>query len=136
MGLIDSTRAVTVWSTLAMLAFIERALFDFRYVFPDELPGDPLSVGGAAGVYLLFVAAWIWALLAARAGGRGGLRTLIVLPFVTLIGLGVGTLTAFCPSPCETAWPLGELSNWVGLVVGIIAIVSATLALRRPVSEG
>jgi hypothetical protein len=135
MGWIASTRAVTVWSTLAMLAFIERALFDFRYVFPEELPDDPLSVAGATAVYLLFVAAWTWGLLAAQGGSRAALRMLIVLPLITLVGLGLGTLTAFCPSPCETAWPFGELSNWAGLVLGLVAVVSAALALLRPAGE-
>lgn len=135
MGWITSMRSVTVWSTLGMLAFVERALFDFRYVYPEQIPDDALSVGGAAALYVLFVAAWTWGIIAARSGSRAALRTLVLLPLITLVGLGVGTLTTFCPSPCETAWPLGELSNWLGLGLGLVAVASSALALRRPPPE-
>lgn len=56
---------------------------------------------------------------------RGGAIALIVLAGLLLVALGISTLLAFCPSPCQTAWPLMEGSNWAGLAIGLLAMLGA-----------
>lgn len=100
----------------ALLAFIERAFLDWRFVFGEFVPDE--QVGTTASAMALYVAVagiWLWALFAANPGSRAGLTTLLVLALLFLAGLGIGTLVSFCPPRCQTAWPLGELSNWAGL---------------------
>jgi len=44
--------------------------------------------------------------------------------------LGRAFLDWRCPSPCQTAWPLMKASNWIGLVVGLVAAGVLTVQLR------
>lgn len=46
-----------------------------------------------------------------------------------LVSLGVATLVSFCPSPCQTAWPLMETSNWGGLAIGVLAWIAGQARL-------
>ena len=58
------------------------------------------------------------------------------LAVVMLVGGGLATLVSFCPSPCQTAWPLMEASNWIGLVVGILAAGMLVVQLRGAPRKG
>jgi hypothetical protein len=49
-----------------------------------------------------------------------------------LFGITVGTLVAYCTSPCLTAWPLIEIANWTTLVTGLIAAVAVGLRQWGP----
>ena len=133
MNWIASRRGVTVLSALAFLAFMERALLDWRFVYGEFVKETDLATTVLAiAFYLLVSAAWLWGLMAAARGSRNGLWTLLALSLLLLVGLGVATPVSFCPSPCQTAWPLMEVSNWAGLVVGLLAALSAWLRLRQP----
>lgn len=44
-----------------------------------------------------------------------------------LVLFGLATVISFCPSPCQTAWPVGEIAIWSNLLVGI----SATVVVAR-----
>lgn len=130
---LTSRRGVTVLGSLAFLGFIERMMLDFRFVFSEFIPDSDIgTMALTMAFYVLASAAWLWALFAAAADRRRGLWTLVGLATLMLVGLGVGTLVSFCPSPCETAWPLGEVSNWIGLVVGVAAVAAVGLRLRQP----
>jgi hypothetical protein len=50
--------------------------------------------------------------------GEFGLDVSIV--FFLLI-IAIGTLVSYCPSPCRTGWPLGEILIWLSLVFGVLA---------------
>ena len=124
---------MTVLSALAFLAFMERALLDWRFVYGEFVKETDLATTVLAiAFYLPVSAAWLWGLMAAARGSRNGLWTLLALSLLLLVGLGVATPVSFCPSPCQTAWPLMEVSNWAGLVVGLLAALSAWLRLRQP----
>src|SRR3990170_6814124 len=120
-------------SAVAFLAFIERAFLDWRFVFAEFVPDTDIATTALAmGFYVAVSGTWLWALAAAARGGRGGIVALLVLSLLLLVGLGIGTLVSFCPSVCQTAWPLGELSNWAGLVIGLLAAAATGLQLRGP----
>jgi hypothetical protein len=128
---ISSSRAALAVSVVAYLAFLERAFLDWRFVY-DEVMSDT-DVGTAIAALTFYVALagiWLWALMAAGRGSRAALVTLLGLALVLLVGLGAATFVSFCPSPCQTAWPLMEVSNWIGLVVGLVASGVLIVQLR------
>lgn len=130
---IGSRRGAILLSAVAFLAFLERAFLDWRFVFAEFVPEEDIGTTAAAMAFYVAVAgAWLWGLSSAGRGSRGGWVALLVLSLVFLIGGGIATLVSFCPSPCQTAWPVGELSNWVGLAVGLLAALALWLQLRRP----
>jgi pyruvate/2-oxoacid:ferredoxin oxidoreductase beta subunit len=73
---------------------------------------------------------WLWGLLAATRGSRRGLIIALGFDLLLWLGIAVGTLLAYCPSPCDTAWPLMEIANWANLLFGLLAAVAAGLHLR------
>lgn len=129
--MVTSLRAPVAVSVVAYLVFLERAFLDWRFVY-DEFMSDT-DVGTASATlafYLVMAGIWLWALMAAARGSRRALVALLGLALLLLVGLGIGTLVSFCPSPCQTAWPLMEASNWIGLFVGLIASGVVILQLR------
>ncbi len=64
-------------------------------------------------------------------GGRRGIVALLGFDLFFLIVIAVGTLVAYCPSPCRTAWPLGEIANWSSLAIGLLAAIALGLQFRR-----
>lgn len=51
--------------------------------------------------YLVVLGAWLWALLVAARGSRSAQVAVLAFTVVLPIGLGVGTLVSFCPSPAR-----------------------------------
>lgn len=124
--LLRSLDRTTALVAVAYVIFVIRAFVDWRYVFPEFSPG--LGVEAAAMVfYFAVLGAWLWALLVAARGSRPARAAALAFTVVMSVGLGVGTLVSFCPSPCQTAWPLGETANWLTLISGL----AASLALGR-----
>jgi hypothetical protein len=123
--------AITL-SVIALLTFLGRTLIDFRYValeFEQMEHILPVTLPYTLFALLLF-GGWLWALLAAVQGSRGGLiATLVYNLFVALLG-GLASFLFLCPSPCSTGWPLAEIVLWANLIVGSIAAVAMTLQLR------
>jgi len=78
---------------------------------------------------------WIWGLLSAAQGSRRGLITVLVFDLFFFLAIAVGTVLSYCPSPCQTAWPIGEITIWASVVFGLIAPVATWLALRRTNDE-
>ena len=82
---------------------------------PDLLP---ITVG-----MLVFYGGWLWALISAARGNRKGLIATLVYNVLLLL-FGVSTFTTLCPSPCDTAWPLGELLMWSNVIIGMLAMLT------------
>jgi hypothetical protein len=122
-----SWRLFGLFSGLAIVAFLERAFLDWRYVYVDLTP-DVATTGLALATYVLLVGAWLWALAGVARRSRRGVIAVVCLTAVLLVAMSIGTMSAFCPSPCSTAWPLMEASNWFGLVVGFV-VCAAGVAL-------
>lgn len=127
-----SWRPFSLFSWLAFVAFLERAFLDWRYVYVD-LTSDVATTGLTLAVYVLLVGAWLWALAGVARRRRRGVIAVVCLTAVLLVAMSIATASAFCPSPCSTAWPLMEASNWFGLVVGLVvgAAAVALLAAER-----
>jgi hypothetical protein len=117
--------AITL-SAVALVVFIARSLLDFQFVMPEFFSATG-QVAMWIVIYMAFFGGWLWGLLAAVRGSRRGLIAALVFTLLLPVGGGIGTLVAFCPSPCPTAWPLGEIVNWLNLLSGLLAATAAGL---------
>jgi hypothetical protein len=110
-----------VLSAAALLSFLARAFIDYRFVY-DELGFSTTSLGLVTLFNLAFFAGWIWALVSASHGARRAMFVLLAYGAI-LVLFGLATLISLCPSPCRTGWPVGEVTIWSNLLVGIPATV-------------
>ena len=118
------------FALLALAVSLGRALLDWGFVFPEFGFTDPVSVLAAMVFYVVIFSAWILGLLSIARGGRAGLWVALGLTLLLNVGLGLGTTLAFCPTPCRTLWPVGELWNWATTLSGIVASIPIMRALR------
>ena len=121
-----------VWlSLLAFAVALGRTFIDWGIVYPEL--GMVTSAAGVlpllAGYSLVF-GAWAWALISMARGQRRGVWVALVLTLLLNVGLGLGTTVAFCPTPCQTLWPIGELWNWATTLTGAAAVIAQGRALR------
>lgn len=131
MAWLRSPRTAVALAALAFLAFFGRALLDWRFVYPDFIAKTDIAVTAAAMAFYLVVGAiWIWGVVGLAAGRRSGANAVLILALLVLVVAGLATPVAFCAFPCQTAWPLMEIVNWSGIVVG--ALSSASAFVSRP----
>jgi hypothetical protein len=130
-SILKSHDAALVFSSAALLSFLGRTFIDYGYVFPETGITMPDLLPVTFGI-LAFYGGWLLALITAGRGSRSGLLAMLVYNVLLLI-FGISTLTTFCPSPCRTAWPLGEILIWSNLLIGIIAtLLVLRQVLQRP----
>ena len=126
---LKSIQAVLILSALSFLTFLGRTFLDFYYVYR----GFNLGVGMVSLTVLLSLgisAGWVWALMMAREEKRVVVFTLLGLDLFFFLVLGIGTVIAWCPTPCRTGWPLEEIMIWISVVVGFLNAVSLGMYLR------
>ncbi|HSM61483.1 MAG TPA: hypothetical protein VK849_11820 [Longimicrobiales bacterium] len=121
--------AALVLSGAALLSFLSRTFLDYRFVYA-ELGVDGGALGWATVFNLLFYAVWIGALVAASHGVRLAMWMLLGYA-ILLVAFGIYTVTVLCPTPCRTGWPVGEISIWSNLLMGVLAGAAVALNLRR-----
>ena len=116
-----------VFSGAALLSFLTRTFIDYRFVYA-ELNFTNASLISVTLFNLAFYGGWIWALVSASHRRRPAMY--ILIGYATLlIVYGLATSITWCPSPCQTAWPFGELTIWSNYVLGITAVSFAALSL-------
>lgn len=126
----SSLNSVIAFSMISLLIFLGRTLFDFYYVYTEF----SLSLGMvtlAILINMVLFAGWIWSFISASKNKPRGLIAVFVFNLFFLVVIGLGTLVSFCPSPCSTAWPLGEIFNWTSLVFGVLAAFAMGSYLRQ-----
>ena len=119
--------AALVLSGGALLSFLARTFIDYRFVYAEI----NLATGALATVTLfnlLFFGGWIWALVDASHGRRPAMFALLAYG-VLLVVFGVATILSFCPTPCQTFWPVGEIVIWSNVVIGVPAVALAAMTL-------
>ncbi len=121
--------AVTL-SVIALLSELWRAFVDFQNEYSNFLNGTGAVLLGTL-LYTALFAGWAWALLRAMHGSRSALIAALIINLLFLLVLPVGSLVAFCPSPCAELWPLMELANWINLLFGLLATAMLALQLRQ-----
>jgi hypothetical protein len=128
-----SLKGAVVLSAIALFTELWRAFVDLLVpVYPFWT--EPFKGAGmvflVTMLYAILFAGWAWALLQALRGGRGALIAAFIINLFFLLAVPVGTLVAYCPSPCATLWPLMETANWVNLIFGLLAAIALALQLR------
>ena len=117
-----SLRGAIALTLISLLVYLGRAFIDFYYVFGEFGLGVGM-VAGSIVIYLLLFGGWIWALLSAVQGSRRGLIAAFGFNLFFLLFIALGTLVSYCPSPCQTGWPLGEIAIWASLFTGLLAAI-------------
>lgn len=131
MATLGSWRGVLWTGGFAAVMFLVRTFLDFRFVYPQFTADDDLATAGISFVlYGLVSGIWIWALVGVARERRRGVIAIAVLAGVTLVLMWVATAAAFCPFPCPSEFPLGELVNTGGLVAGVLALAASLGRLR------
>ena len=120
--------AALLFSGAALLSFLTRTFIDYRFVYA-ELGYSNASLIGITIFHLAWYGGWTWALVSASHRRRPAMYVLVGYASL-LVVYGVMTTLVWCPPPCRTMWPLGEIAIWSNWVFGIGAVVSAVLALR------
>ena len=114
--------AITV-AAVALLSFVGYTLMEMRYYLAKWIPGDGPAAAETVAIVLM-VGAWLWALIAARDGRRGGLTTLLALCGFSVLTAVYDLQYALAPA---MSWP-ERSAVFVLLAVGVIA--TATLGAR------
>ncbi|MFN2235785.1 MAG: hypothetical protein ACK2U1_16290 [Anaerolineales bacterium] len=129
-----SIRSAIAFTLISLLVYLGRAFIDFYYVFGEFGLGVGM-VAGAIVIYVILFGGWILALLLAVQGSRPGLIAAFGFNLFFLLFIAVGTLVSYCPSPCSTGWPLGEIAIWLSFVVGVVASISLGIQIWRGSSQ-
>lgn len=124
--------AITL-SVLALLTLLARTIgLDAMFVLPGEMgvrQDQPATVALIVLWTMALFGGWIWALLVATRGSRGGLIAALVFSLLSGI-LGAFTLLVLCSGGCAV-WPLGSILVWAELITGLAASLALGLQLRR-----
>ena len=129
---VSARNAALILSVAALLSFLARTFIDYGFVYQSLYPSIR-SMAILTLITLVFIAGWIWALLAASHDRRRAMYVLLIYAAVVVLH-GVVTLVTLCPSPCPTAWPLGEVVIWSNVLMGILAVVAVVSSLTRKVA--
>jgi hypothetical protein len=121
--------AALMLSGAALLSFLARTFVDYRFVYA-ELGFDVRTVGFSILLHLALLGSWIWALVAASHARRRGMYVLLAYN-VLVAAFGLYTMTKLCPSPCRTGWPVGEITIWSNLLIGLTAALLAAMSVFR-----
>ena len=121
--------AVTL-SMIALLAELWRAFVDFQHEYSNFLNSMGALLLGTL-LYTALFGGWAWALLRAMRGSRRELNAALIINLLFMLAIPIGTLVAYCPSPCPELWPLMELANWINLLFGLLAAVALAFQLRQ-----
>jgi hypothetical protein len=133
-NLFTSLRGAIAFTLISLLVYLGRAFIDFYYVF-GEFGLEVGMVAGAIVIYLVLFGGWILALLSAVQGSRRGLIATFGFNLIFLLFIAVGTLVSYCPSPCRTGWPLGEIAIWASFVTGLLATISLGVQIWQGFSQ-
>ena len=125
---VPTARTALVLSWAALLGFFARSIIDFRYVYVEQMP-DLSATVIVIVIYTMFVGAWVAALLALAVGQRRAALACLGLSLLPIL-LGASTAVAFCPTPCDTAAPIGDILNWICLTLGSVSAISLVSYLR------
>jgi hypothetical protein len=129
-----SLHGAITFALISLLIYLGRAFIDFYYVY-GEFNLRVEMVSGAVLIHLALFGGWIWSLLSAVQGSRRGLVAAFGFNLFFLLFIAAGTLVSYCPSPCRTDWPLGEIAIWASLIAGLAASIPLGVQIWRGFSK-
>ena len=130
----NSLNNVISLSAIALLVFLWTVLLDWRYVY-GPMTLSMVGVGLGALGYTAYLGVWMWGLLAATRGKRGGLIAAPIFALL-LVAYAILDLIVYCPTSC-VKWPVYYIANGLNLVAGLLAVVAIGSHLRlQPKAAG
>ena len=124
-----SLNGAITFSVIALFTELWRAFVDFQYEYSKFLSSTGALLLGTL-LYTALFGGWTWALLRAMRGSSSAMIAALIINLLFLLVIPIGTLVAYCPSPCSEIWPLMELANWINLLFGLLATVALAFQLR------
>lgn len=121
-----SQNVVTILSIIATLLFIGYAFLEALYFLGEWITG----VAAAAAMTIVVIAivgGWVWGLLAAVGGSRGGLMALLVFNLLPAL---ITLYDLIFYSPITYGWPLVQSWVWATFTTNILAVAATLLRLR------
>jgi len=118
-------------SVIALLTFLGRTFLDWRYQYPQSDPAGNFDTSTAL-IFLLLIGGWLWGLLAASRGSRGGLIGSLIAVLLLDVAFALTTYFIFCPpwTGC-VGWPNAWPWNWSNLILGAIAAAAILFQIRQ-----
>lgn len=114
---------------LALLLLVATYDADFKnFIGERDQPG---RVGLMMLLFMGIYGGWVWALLAAVGGSRVGLIVALILGLLIALGWSLQVILFFCPTPCPTGWPVGDIIVWSNLIFALLASAALGLQLRK-----
>ena len=131
-GWLTSINGSVILSFFAMLSFIGYALFVYRYIIEQLMPGIPGAIGQTLFV-LLLIGIWNWTLFSALHGSR---RWLIGALICTSLPALFTLYDLIFYSPIPYGWPLLQISVWTTFTLCLMAIVALVYQLFIMIKAG
>src|SRR5262249_55468305 len=124
--------AIAFLSGLANVILLVGVVSAFARFVREDQPGQLALV---MLFFLGYYSGWIWALLAAARGSRGGLLGALIFSLALTLLWSLPNIVVLCPAVpvgngCATR-PVGVIIQWASLVVGLVASAALGLQLRR-----
>ena len=120
--------AITL-SSIAMLSFIGYIFLE-AYFFLGQWISGITAADAMTLVVIAIVGGWMWGLLAAVGGSRGGLIAALVFGLLPVL-ITVYDLILYSPIPY--GWPLLQIAVWTTFVLCLIAVIAIMLQLRQTI---
>ena len=120
--------AITL-SSIAMLSFIGYIFLE-AYFFLGQWISGITAAAAMTLVVIAIVGGWMWGLLAAVGGSRGGLIAALVFGLLPVL-ITVYDLILYSPIPY--GWPLLQIAVWITFVLCLIAVIAIMLQLRQTI---
>ncbi len=120
--------AVTL-SVIALLTFVARAA-GIDAMLLDMTKDQAIEVALLMLWTMTLLGVWIWALLAAVRGRRGGVLAALIFSLLSALLSGLALLV-FCAGKGCAAWPVGNIIIWAELITGLAASIALGLQLRQ-----
>jgi hypothetical protein len=121
-----SLRGAITLSSIAMLSFIGYVFLEAYFFLGQWISGIP-AAAGMTFVVIAIVGGWIWGLLAAVGGSRGGLIAMLIFGSLPII---ITLYDLILYSPIPYGWPLLQIAVWTTFVLCLIAAIAIALQLR------
>ena len=120
--------AITL-SSIAMLSFIGYIFLE-AYFFLGQWISGITAAAAMTLVVIAIVGGWMWGLLAAVGGSRGGLIAALVFGLLPVL---ITLYDLILYSPIPYGWPLLQIAVWTTFVLCLIAVIAIMLQLKQPI---
>lgn len=126
MNWLASLNVAIILSIIAMLFFIGYAFLEALYFLGNWITGTA-AAAAMTFVVIAIAGGWIWGLLAAVGGKRGGLIAVLVFNLLPAL---ITLYDLIFYSPIPYGWSLVQIWVWATFLISVLAVALLVLQLR------